>query len=80
VVRALTPQVPEVARTPCDAPATLPDRAMTAREVASVMARDGAALRQCEVKRAAAVAAIDEASGPGDPGADETGQRPTGGE
>lgn len=58
---------------PCDPPATLPDRAMTAREVASAMARDGAALRQCEVKRAAAVAAIEATTNDGQRAAEATG-------
>lgn len=55
------PQVPASARRACAAPVALPDRDMNAAEVTSVMGQDRAALRACETRRAAAIAAIDGA-------------------
>ncbi|MEY9717872.1 hypothetical protein ABIA22_000362 [Sinorhizobium fredii] len=56
--------VPESARQPCPRPVTLPDRAMTAREVTTGWGADRTALKTCEERRAAAVAAIDATGEP----------------
>ncbi|MBA4271053.1 MAG: hypothetical protein C0447_16815 [Methylobacterium sp.] len=53
------PAVPASARQPCAAPSALPDRDITEAEATSLWGRDRAALRQCEPRRAAAIAAID---------------------
>ncbi len=55
----IRPAVPALARQPCAAPAALPDRDLTESEATSLWGRDRAALRQCEPRRAAAIAAID---------------------
>ncbi len=55
------PELPEAARQRCADPLRLPDRDMTAAEVTSNWGRDRAALRICETRRAAAVAAVDGA-------------------
>lgn len=53
------PSVPAIARRACDDPVALPDRDLTEAESTSFWGRDRAALRSCEPRRAAAVAAID---------------------
>jgi hypothetical protein len=53
------PQLPATARQTCAAPVALPDRDLAAAEVTSGWGRDRAALRICETRRAAAVAAVD---------------------
>lgn len=53
------PAAPAIARQPCTAPVTLPDRDVTEAEATSAWGRDRASLRQCETRRAAAIAAID---------------------
>ncbi len=58
-MQAVRPEIPAEARQPCAAPVLLPDRAITQRETVSLWARDRAALRACEGKRAAAVVAVD---------------------
>lgn len=55
------PELPEAARQRCADPVTLPDRDLTESEVTSAMGRDRAALRICETRRAAAVAAVEGA-------------------
>lgn len=52
------PAVPPVALKRCEAPAHLPDRDITAAEATGFWARDRAALRDCETRRAAATAAV----------------------
>ena len=56
------PTVPAIARRACDEPVTLPDRDLTEAESTRMWGRDRSALRQCEPRRAAAVAAIDGAT------------------
>ena len=58
-IRTVTvwPVIPPFAAKPCRKPESLPDAALTAKQVASVMARDRSALVECEGKRSAAVAA-----------------------
>jgi hypothetical protein len=56
------PALPASARAPCDKPALLPDRDLTQREATSYWARDRTALKTCETRRAAAVAAVDAAT------------------
>jgi len=51
------PTIPPFAKTPCRKPEPLPDAALTAKQVATVMARDRNALVECEGRRSAAVAA-----------------------
>lgn len=53
------PAAPASARQPCAAPVTLPDRDVTEAEATGLWGRDRANLRQCESRRAAAIAAID---------------------
>ncbi len=55
----ILPVAPATARQPCPAPVTLPDRDITEAEATGFWGRDRAALRQCESRRAAAIAAID---------------------
>ncbi len=55
----IRPAVPAIARQRCAEPVALPDRDATESEVTSEWLRDRSALRQCETRRAAAVAAID---------------------
>ena len=55
----IRPAVPASARQPCPAPVTLPDRDVTEAEATGFWGRDRASLRQCESRRAAAIAAID---------------------
>lgn len=57
----IRPTVPAIARQRCADPVTLPDRDLTEAESTSLWGRDRSALRQCEPRRAAAVAAIDGA-------------------
>ncbi|MBR7651441.1 hypothetical protein KCX83_03790 [Brucella oryzae] len=52
-------QVPSEARKPCDPPVTLPDRALSAKELTPLWGKDRAALAACEQRRGAAIAAID---------------------
>ncbi|MCR5939370.1 hypothetical protein FG152_00795 [Ochrobactrum sp. XJ1] len=52
-------QVPSEARKPCDPPVTLPDRALSAKELTPLWGKDRAALAVCEQRRGAAIAAID---------------------
>lgn len=47
--------VPESARKPCRAPVVTPDRDLTEAETAAFWDRDRTALRECEIRRAAAV-------------------------
>lgn len=51
------PIIPAFAKKACRNPEPLPDAALTAQQVASVMARDRSALVECEGRRSAAVAA-----------------------
>lgn len=55
----ITLTVPDSARQPCAEPRPLPDRDLTAREVTTNWSADRAGLRNCETRRAAAVAAVD---------------------
>lgn len=55
--------LPAEARQPCAAPQALPDRALTARETTSKWSLDRTALRVCETRRKAAVAATGGADG-----------------
>lgn len=57
----LRPAVPAIARQRCAEPVALPDRDATESEATAEWLRDRSALRQCETRRAAAVAAIDGA-------------------
>lgn len=56
------PDLPSEARKPCDAPQSLPDRALSAKELTPMWGKDRAALSACEARRAAAVAAVDAVS------------------
>jgi hypothetical protein len=58
----IRPAVPAIARRACDDPVLLPDRDLTEAETTSLWGRDRSALRQCEPRRAAAVAAVDGAA------------------
>jgi hypothetical protein len=60
--RYVTPVIPESARKRCNDPSVLPDRAMPAGEVTSAWNADRSALRTCEQRRSAAVAAVDGAA------------------
>lgn len=54
------PEIPAAAREPCRRPSPLPASGpLTASRATSIIAADGAALLECEGKRAAAVAAVD---------------------
>lgn len=53
------PVLPAIARAACAAPVDLPDRDLTGKEVTSYWGRDRSALSECEVRRAAAVAALE---------------------
>ncbi|TNV17752.1 hypothetical protein [Ochrobactrum teleogrylli] len=53
------PDIPKEARKPCDPPVSLPDRALSAKELTPMWAKDRSALSGCEARRAAAVAAVD---------------------
>lgn len=55
------PVLPDAARQACADPRQLPDRDLSSREVATNWGADRAALRICETRRAAAVAAVDTA-------------------
>jgi hypothetical protein len=55
----IRPEIPPSVRQPCNAPVAVPDRDLSEREAFSIMARDRASLRQCEAKRASAVAAVE---------------------
>ena len=57
--RIVRPALPPVARAPCDRPQALPDADLSAEAATRLWGRDRAALRICESRRAAAVAAID---------------------
>lgn len=57
----LRPAVPAIARQRCAEPVPLPDRDLTEAESTSLWGRDRSSLRQCESRRAAAIAAIDGA-------------------
>lgn len=61
MVRTVTlrPQIPASARTPCAAPALLPDRDLTQAEVAAGWGQDRAALRACEARRRSLLTAIE---------------------
>lgn len=59
-VEFVRPELPPIARRPCDRPVTLPDRAISAGEATSFWNRDRSALRECETRRAAGVAAVDQ--------------------
>lgn len=52
------PSIPALARTPCAAPVSPPDRKLTAGETFDLWSRDRVSLRECETKRRAAVNAI----------------------
>jgi hypothetical protein len=56
----IRPSVPPVARQACASPATIPDRDITQAEVSRLWSRDRMELRACEIRRAAAVAAVGE--------------------
>lgn len=58
LTRFITPEIPATARTPCAPPSLLPDRSLTEAEVTGFWGKDRAALRVCEERRAAAVAAV----------------------
>lgn len=58
------PELPAIARQRCADPVRLPDRDITESEVTAAMGRDGANLKICEARRAAAVAAVDGVAGP----------------
>lgn len=53
------PALPAEARKRCDAPSAIPPRDLTAAEVAGLWGRDRVALKICETRRAAAVAAVE---------------------
>lgn len=59
-VELARPELPPVARRPCDKPVTLPDRRISAGEATSLWNRDRTALTECETRRAAGVAAVDQ--------------------
>lgn len=60
-VEFIRPSLPAAARQRCAEPVLSPDRDITEAEVASGWGRDRASLRECESRRAAAVAAVDGA-------------------
>jgi len=55
------PELPASARKACAKPAAIPDRDISEREATDLWGRDQASLRECETRRAAAVAAVDGA-------------------
>ena len=66
ITKTITPVVPAAARQKCADPVALPDRAMPEGDIVPAWGADRAALKSCEQRRAAAVAAID-AAGKGAP-------------
>lgn len=54
------PALPPIARLPCDEPVILPDRRISQGEATPLWLRDRAALVECEARRAAGVAAVDQ--------------------
>jgi hypothetical protein len=63
VVRTVlvNPVVPEAAKVPCDAPVTLPERDLKPSEVTRFWGRDRTSLKQCELRRRAAVSGFGNA-------------------
>ena len=59
LTKIIRTDVPVSARTRCPDPVTTPDRFVPEREATDLWARDRAALRTCESRRAAAVRAAD---------------------
>jgi hypothetical protein len=59
MAQIITPSLPAESRKACAKPVTLPDRAITSREVTSLWGQDRAALSTCEARRSAAVKAVD---------------------
>ncbi|PIO98597.1 hypothetical protein CJ014_14865 [Pleomorphomonas carboxyditropha] len=57
----MTVTAPAQARAVCSAPVAIPDRAISEAEATTLWGRDRGALRICEQRRAAAIAAIDAA-------------------
>ncbi|WNJ89155.1 hypothetical protein [Bosea sp. 685] len=55
------PAVPASARKVCADPVAIPDRDISAEETTNLWGRDRTSLRSCEIRRAAAVSAIDGA-------------------
>lgn len=55
------PELPPAARKPCARPVLRPDRDISEAEVTTLWGRDQTSLRECETRRAAAVAAVDGA-------------------
>lgn len=55
----IRPTLPLAARQPCADPVPLPDRDLSEGEATNLWGKDRAALRACEPRRAAAVAAVD---------------------
>lgn len=55
----IRPVLPSRARQACAAPMSLPERALSAAETVGLWGSDRAALRTCESRRAAAVAAVE---------------------
>ncbi|MBX9619531.1 MAG: hypothetical protein K2X10_10320 [Hyphomicrobiales bacterium] len=53
------PALPEAARLPCAPPTNVGSTALSERAVLHFWARDRSALRECEVRRRAAVSAVD---------------------
>lgn len=64
VAQVIRPELPASARKKCDDPVKLPDRMLPAEEATPLWAKDRAALRVCETRRGAAVAAVDAAPVP----------------
>lgn len=61
-VEFIKPELPAATRQRCADPVKLPDRDLSASEVTTSWGRDRAALRICETRRAAAIAAVDGAA------------------
>ncbi|AJY46493.1 hypothetical protein TM49_13690 [Martelella endophytica] len=60
----IKPELPAEARRPCAKPSTLPAKGgLSQAEVVSLWGADRSALNVCETRRAAAVAAVDSATG-----------------
>lgn len=55
------PDLPPAARRSCNKPVVIPDRDIGEGESTNLWGRDRASLRECETRRAAAVAAVDGA-------------------